>query len=305
MDGAGDARGVDFTAWGNSVNGDRGTRGDADGVGFYSVAFGCSGSKFYHDYDNDGVGAESTGYSIACTVPPYYSAKKGDCNDNDEKISPASPEICDAKDNNCDGQIDEGLAVTSYCTDADGDGHGVLGKATVMGCGVSKGFGVCDDDCNDTDPNMHAGAIEICNNKDDNCNNRVDENARVVCGRGWCANYGEGCTSNCTPGQPRTEECNDFDDDRDGVNDNGTDLELCGIPGLRCVAGGCLEQCRRGWRFRRHGAERRHRQHGQSRRHQQRRLAVGRWDFQLERQSRTHAWLRSLRRIARPPGLGC
>ena len=232
--------GVDFTAWGNSVNGDRSTRGDAEGVGFYSVAFGCSGSKFYHDYDNDGVGAESEGYSIACTAPPYYSAEKGDCNDNDSKISPGNPEICDAKDNNCDGQIDEGFAVTSYCTDADGDGHGVLGKASVMGCGVSKGFGVCDDDCNDNDPNMHAGALEICNNKDDNCNQRVDENARVVCGVGWCAKYGEGCTSNCTPGEPRTEECNDFDDDCDGVKDNGSDLHLCGVPGLHCVAGSCL-----------------------------------------------------------------
>jgi len=232
--------GVDFMAWGNSVNADRSTRGDAEGSGFYTVAFGCSGSTFYHDYDNDGVGAESTGYTIACSVPAYFSARVGDCNDNDPKIFPGSAELCDGKDNNCDGKIDEGITVTSYCTDADGDGHGVLGKATVMGCGVSKGFGVCDNDCNDSDPDVHAGAPEICNNRDDNCNERVDENARVVCGIGWCARYGEGCSSNCTPGEPRAEECNDFDDDCDGVADNGTDEQLCGMPGLRCVAGSCL-----------------------------------------------------------------
>ena len=50
-----------------------------------------------------------------------------------------------------------------------------------------------------------------------------------------------GCSSNlCTPGKPRAEQCNDFDDDCDGVADNGTDLELCGKPGFVCRAGECL-----------------------------------------------------------------
>jgi hypothetical protein len=234
--------GVDFTVWALSANGDGLSKNDAEGDGFLSVAFGCgAGTKYFHDFDGDGYGGVTSGYSVNCTQPKYYALQGGDCNDNNEKINPGAAEICDGKDNNCDGQIDEGLPITAYCQDDDNDGHGVSGKATKMGCGVSKGFGLCDDDCNDADPTIYPTKQELCNNRDDNCNNRVDEDARLICGVGWCARYGEGCTSTlCTPGKPRAEECNDFDDDCDGVVDNGTDLELCKKPGFICKAGECL-----------------------------------------------------------------
>jgi hypothetical protein len=232
--------GVDINVWANSANGDGTPRGDGEGDGFFSTAFGCTGNEYYRDDDGDGVGAVASGYTMNCSLPQNYSTTGDDCNDNDAQIYPSAPEICDGKDNNCNGQIDENLPINTYCTDADGDGHGVTGQQTMMGCGPSKGFGLCDNDCNDHDATIYPTATELCNNRDDNCDGRVDENARIVCGVGWCAKYAIGCTSQCTPGQPRAEECNDFDDDCDGVVDNGTDLELCKKPGYACREGECV-----------------------------------------------------------------
>ena len=63
-----------------------------------------------------------------------------------------SPEICDGRDNNCDGRTDEGF-------DQDNDG-----------------YATCEGDCKDSDPNTNPGAPEVCeNNNDDNCNSQKDE----------------------------------------------------------------------------------------------------------------------------------
>ena len=68
-----------------------------------------------------------------------------DCDDNDPYNFPGNIETCDGYDNNCNGQIDEGLPTV----DADGDGYSAIGS-----CGGSA------DDCNDNDPSIHPGAQE-------------------------------------------------------------------------------------------------------------------------------------------------
>jgi hypothetical protein len=53
---------------------------------------------------------------------------------------------------------------------------------------------------------VHPGAVEICNNIDDNCNGRIDEYVRPYCGVGWCLRESYSCSPDlCFPGDPVPE----------------------------------------------------------------------------------------------------
>lgn len=71
------------------------------------------GQVWYADLDSDGY---SNGTTLTqCLRPAGYkaaielTATTGDCNDNNAAIKPGVTEICDGVDNNCNGQVDEGL----------------------------------------------------------------------------------------------------------------------------------------------------------------------------------------------------
>lgn len=63
------------------------------------------------------------------------------------------------------------LAGPYYCFpgewDSDGDGHSVAADGFPAICG--------NDDCNDIESDVHPGAVETCDGRDDNCNGVVDE----------------------------------------------------------------------------------------------------------------------------------
>lgn len=89
-----------------------------------------------------------------------------DCDDNDPDVYQGAPELCDNKDNNCNGQTDE-LAPT--CVDCDGDGFAPAGAASVQQCSepttphasctstgkwTAKAPAAGTTDCWDLDPNV-------------------------------------------------------------------------------------------------------------------------------------------------------
>ena len=198
--------GVNVQVWALAANGDGTPNGDGPGMAFEAFAFGCSGMVFYRDFDGDGYAAPENGYTRNCTMPVGYALVQGDCNDNDASIHPGAMEICNHIDDNCNGLIDEGLPVMTYYLDNSGTAP-PGSPPTVVDCAPPPGY--CE---------------------------------LASCGTGWCRRLASGCDSNdCMPGPPRPETCNDFDDDCDGVIDNGTDLELCGATGLHCVSGQCVK----------------------------------------------------------------
>ena len=151
---------------------------NCDGAADEAGAQGCKDHFF--DNDGDGFGLSLKQCLCGAGVKPYTALKSGDCNDENGKVNPGVTEVCDDADNNCDSQVDEKCNADGdkFCTD----------KMTVIGSPSACVLG--GGDCDDSDGNVHPAGNEICNDKDDNCDGKVD----IGCdddGDGYCdANLG-------------------------------------------------------------------------------------------------------------------
>ncbi|MBK9256192.1 MAG: SBBP repeat-containing protein [Saprospiraceae bacterium] len=137
-------------------------------------------TTFYQDFDGDGFGNPAV-FVNECTQPLGYVINNTDCDDTDDTVYPGAPEVCDEKDNNCNGQIDEGVQNTYYA-DADNDGFGDP-NVTMLACSAPAGYVSDNTDCDDNDDTVYPGAPDICDGKDNNCNGETDEN-NVCCPTG-------------------------------------------------------------------------------------------------------------------------
>ena len=103
-----------------------------------------------------------------------------DCDDEDHTVFPGAYEVCDGKDNDCDGEIDEGTTgELTFYRDQDEDGWGDA-EDTLVSCDPPFGYVELEGDCDDRDADVNPDAPEVFNGRDDDCDgSHVEEPAQL------------------------------------------------------------------------------------------------------------------------------
>ncbi|MCE3297344.1 MAG: hypothetical protein K0R65_3058 [Crocinitomicaceae bacterium] len=124
---------------------------------------------WYEDADGDFHGNPDN-FEVGCTSTFAQSTLTyDDCDDGEASIYPGAPELCDAFDNNCNGETNEGLATTVYYIDNDGDGYG-QGSAGDFCDDPGVGYVLNDDDCDDDNNLINPDATDAgIDGIDQNC----------------------------------------------------------------------------------------------------------------------------------------
>ena len=132
--------------------------GDPTTINDVETVLGCDGTICIPCMGTILVDNDGDGFS-----PPE------DCDDNDSNIFPGNQELCDNRDNNCNGEIDEGLDFMTYFVDNDRDGFG--DDATAFeACLPPPDVTTRGGDCDDFNNTIFPGATEIPNNGvDEDC----------------------------------------------------------------------------------------------------------------------------------------
>ncbi|HMV67161.1 MAG TPA: putative metal-binding motif-containing protein [Myxococcota bacterium] len=194
-----------------------------------------------------------------------FAETQGDCDDTDATVYPTANELPDRQDNDCDGFVDEGTALS----DDDGDGY-CESQAQPCSDGAQPG------DCNDMFRQVNPAAQEICGDPyDSNCDGSNDNIGALGCipyyidvdqdrfgAQGsapqcQCGPFGQYTVTNdgdCVDNQPTVypgapELPDGYDNDCDGVADEGTTLTdddgdgYCESTARPCSDGAMLGDC--------------------------------------------------------------
>jgi hypothetical protein len=154
-----------------------------------------------------------------------YPADELDCDDGDPAVNPDATELCNAADDDCDGQVDE-------LFDLDSDSY-----FDRLNVDCIQAYGALQTDCDDADPTLNPGATEVCNALDDDCDGISDEGFDLDSDGVWLDDAGCNATyggpGDCDDGDPLVhpsyddgagtvieaadELCDGVDNDCDGV----------------------------------------------------------------------------------------
>ncbi len=207
---------------------------ECDGVTDPEDTPGCI--PYFLDKDGDQYGDPAK--PSRCLCGPDMGQKvtalqAGDCNDSDAGQSPSATEVCDGKDNDCDGQTDEPGAVGCVVRyrDEDGDQYGT-GDPSCTCSEVPPVTALQPGDCDDADSAVFPGAAETCNGRDDDCDGLTDEENASGCHDFYLDEDGDGWGTSvkkcfcAASGSYRAPLPGDCDDANPGVSPGV--LEQCG-----------------------------------------------------------------------------
>ena len=131
---------------------------------------------WYPDVDGDGFGNGDEPYKT-CYPPEDYVSNGDDCNDDEDDNYPGNLEICDDRDNDCDGTADDdAVDPQEWYADLDDDGYGDPDHTT-LSCDQPDGFQRYGTDCDDTDGDVHPGTTDGADGVDNDCDGETDEDA--------------------------------------------------------------------------------------------------------------------------------